>query len=113
MSGDILRFHVPGFNPISQQCTKIPDFLLVSVQGNKESNASIYIVLDYMTRFVSCRFFFPPAELRCCTGINCLAWMSYLGVQDDVIFEGKSVWLVHSRVLCSDRMYLPLLKEIQ
>ena len=29
-----LKFHVPVFNPISQQCTKIPYFILVSVQGN-------------------------------------------------------------------------------
>lgn len=61
--GDILKFHVPGFNPISQQCTKIPDFILISVQGNKEGDSSIYITLGYMTRFVFCRFFFPPAEL--------------------------------------------------
>lgn len=39
--------------------------------------------------------------------------MGYLGLGDDVIFEGTSVWLVHLQLLYSDWMYLPLLKEIQ
>lgn len=63
MSGDVLKFHVPGFNPISQQCTKIPDFILVSVQMNEEGGSSVCIMLGYMARFVFCRFFCPPAEL--------------------------------------------------
>lgn len=33
LSGDLLQFHLPAFNPISQQQTKIPGFTLVSVQG--------------------------------------------------------------------------------
>lgn len=106
MLGDTLKFHVPGFNRISQQCTKIPDFILVSIQGTNEGD--VYITLGYMTRFVFCRCFFPPAELFFCTRINSLAWMGYLGLGVDVIFEGNSVGLVHLQLLC-----LPLLREIQ
>jgi len=39
--------------------------------------------------------------------------VGYLGLGDDVMFEGNSAWLVHLELSHSEWMHLALSKEIQ